>query len=462
MTKQTNSILKEKSSFRDPSGYLFVKNGDLYRLIKNSYQKEYVHLCTSGLYEKLTNMGLLISHDEITESLISDPACYKIIKPVQIPFISYPYEWSFSQLRDAALLTLRIQRLSLKKGMSLKDASSYNIQFQKGQPIFIDTLSFELHQEGKPWVAYKQFCEHFLSPLLLMSYTDIRLNQLATRFIDGIPLDLSASLLPFRARFNVHIFFHIIMHSKLQKKYENKTVDCERKKVSNIAMLGIFDSLAKLVSSLRPKSQDTEWGDYYSDINYDETAFQYKKELLKSLVHKCEHKMIWDLGANTGFFSRIAGLGTTPVISFDIDPVAVEKNYRMVKRNKEENILPLVLDLTNPSPGIGWSNHERKTISERNLPETVLALALIHHLAISNNIPLQHIASFFYGICKNLIVEFIPKEDSQVQRLLATREDIFPGYTMKEFERIFSEKFFIIEKCPVKNTKRTFYLMKIK
>ena len=192
---------KIAGSFRDPSGFLFHLNGLIYRQINIEYKKNYIHLMKSGLYEALMDTKLLIPHEEVNIGSLASDNAYKIIKPEQVLFISYPYEWCFSQLKDAALTTLKIQKKSLNFGMSLKDCSAYNIQFRKGKPILIDTLSFEEYREGKPWIAYRQFCQHFLAPLALMSYKDIRLNQLLRIYIDGIPLDLAIHLLPFRTRF---------------------------------------------------------------------------------------------------------------------------------------------------------------------------------------------------------------------------------------------------------------------
>ena len=182
-----------KSSFRDPSGFLFYRDGELYRQINASYKEDYDRFVRSGLYEKLVSGKLLVTHEEINISAEKPETVYKIIKPEKIPFISYPFEWSFSQLKEAALLTLEIEKIALNYGMTLKDANAYNIQFLRGRPIFIDTLSFEKYEEGKPWIAYHQFCKHFLSPISLMKYTDIRLGQLNRIFIDGIPLDLTDS-----------------------------------------------------------------------------------------------------------------------------------------------------------------------------------------------------------------------------------------------------------------------------
>jgi len=190
------------SSFRDPSGFVFWQDGAIYRQINTIYKEDYDRLMTSGLHKALVEEGLIVSHEEVALQSAAPQVAYKVIRPDQVPFISYPYEWSFSQLKGAALATLRIQRKALDFGMSLKDCSAYNMQFMKGKPVFIDTLSFEKYQEGSPWVAYRQFCQHFLAPLALMSHRDSRLGQLLRIHLDGVPLDLASKLLPRRTHFS--------------------------------------------------------------------------------------------------------------------------------------------------------------------------------------------------------------------------------------------------------------------
>lgn len=453
---------KISSSFRDPSGFLFTQKGTIYRQINQIYKKDYDLLIKSGLYKELTYSNLLIPHKEEKATLTQSNEKYKVIKPKKIPFISYPYEWSFSQLKDAALTTLKIQKISLKHGMSLKDSSAFNIQFLEGNPILIDSLSFEKYKEGQPWVAYKQFCQHFLAPLTLMSHTDIRLNQLFKEYLDGIPLDLASKLLPTKTKFKPSLLVHIHLHAASQKKYSEKRVKKEQlsKRFNIRSFLGLIESLEGSIKNLKWEPKDTEWGDYYEgNLNYIPQALKDKATLVEDFLNLAKPKNVWDLGGNTGLFSRIASNKNIPTISSDIDPAAVEVNYQTMKKNKEKNILPLLIDLTNPSPAIGWENNERDSFLSRGPADTVLALALIHHLAISNNLPLENLAKFFSSICRSLIVEFIPKDDSQVQKLLSTREDIFPGYTKANFESVFSELFTINKASNVKNSKRALYLM---
>ncbi|MFQ5646449.1 MAG: class I SAM-dependent methyltransferase [bacterium] len=446
-------------SFRDPSGFLFFQDGCLYRQVNKVYREDYDLLISSGLYDTLVKSGLLVAHEEV-DLPGSEPAC-KILKPELIPFISYPYEWCFSQLKAAALTTLRIQKTSLSMEMSLKDSSAYNIQFLQGRPVLIDTLSFERYREGTAWVAYKQFCQHFLAPLALMSYTDIRLNQLSRVFIDGVPLDLASALLPSGTKYKFSLLSHIHLHAKSQKRYGDKDKNKEIKNpgISKTALLGIIDSLESAVGKLKWKSRGTEWGDYYDKTNYSPDSFEFKKKLVERFLEKSSPKTVWDLGANTGVFSRLASDKGRETVSFDVDPAAVELNYLESVKNKDTGILPLLLDLTNPSPGIGWEHKERMSLLERGPVDAVMALALIHHLAISNNLPLEKIAGFFHEICRYLIIEFVPKSDSQVQKLLTNREDIFPDYTRENFEKVFSEFFAIENSEEIKDSDRVLYLM---
>jgi hypothetical protein len=460
MTIQTNSG-QLFASFRDPSGFLFTREGVLYRQVNQRYAQEYARLMESGLYEKLVKARLLVPHVEVDGVRPESGECFRVIQPERVPFISYPYEWSFGQLKDAALATLSIQKRTLKLGMSLKDASAYNIQFVHGKAALIDTLSFELYKEGQPWVAYRQFCQHFLAPLALMALKDVRLNQLLRVYIDGIPLDLASELLPWRTRLNFGLMTHIHLHAGAQKKYAGEEVKSRGGSMTKQAMTGLIESLEATVKKLEWKPGGTEWGNYYDITNYSDAAFEHKKQLVGEWTAHLQPALVWDLGANNGVFSRVAADAQQGsfVVSWDIDPTAVEQNYRQVKAEKHERLLPLLLDLTNPSPAIGWANRERDSFGERGPVGLTLALAVIHHLAISNNVPLLQLADFFAGTGKWLVIEFVPKSDSQVQKLLSSREDIFLSYTREGFESAFGQKFKIHEAINVRESERVLYLM---
>ena len=456
------------ASFRDPSGFVFRQDGSIYRQVNKDYAVEYDFLMSSGLYDTLVKNNWLIEHKEASQG-IKPPAAmalrYKIIEPKLVPYVSYPYEWCFSQLKDAALLTLAIQEAALNHDMTLKDASAYNVQFVGSAPVFIDTLSFERYQVGKPWNAYRQFCQHFLGPLALMAYRDVRLRHLLRSFIDGLPLDFVSELLPRRTFVKYSFLTHLHLHASSQKRHEDDGRS-QRLKNKTVAMsksmqLALVASLRSAINKCRMPNVKTEWGDYYEDTNYTIESMSAKETLVNSFVNKYvnANETIHDVGSNTGRFSRIVSGSGRYVVSHDIDELAVERNYQINKENNIENVLPLVLDLNNPSPGLGWALEERDSLRQRIDGDVILALALIHHIVISNNVPMNSLATFFRDIASKLIIEFVPKEDSQVMRLLATREDIFPDYDLEHFESVFARYFRVLEKKKIEDTERTLFVM---
>ncbi len=455
------------ASFRDPSGFVYEREGTLYRQVNRVYADEYDLLMSSGLYAELVEDGLLISHAVVERELDQDTAgqVYVTLQPERVPFVSYPYEWCFSQLKDAALATLRIQKRALRRGMTLKDASAYNLQFLRGRPVFIDTLSFARYEDGQPWVAYRQFCQHFLAPLTLASRRDIRLLQLLRVHIDGTPLDLARDLLPRRTWLSPNLFLHLWMHARFQRRYEGDTeAESKTRPVPLKSLQNIIAALDSAVSKLDWKPEGTEWADYYAGDSYVDAASAHKRELVAAFIDKLEPGCLWDLGANTGAFSRIASERGIRTLAFDIDPACVERNYREVRRSKETAILPLLNDLTNPSPALGWAHAERDSLRERargaDGPDVVMALALIHHLAVSNNVPLDRIAAYFADLAGHLVIEFVPKSDAKVKTLLATREDVFPHYTQEGFEAAFAPLFEIEEAAPIRESERTLYRLR--
>ncbi|MGB0911196.1 MAG: class I SAM-dependent methyltransferase [Nitrospirales bacterium] len=447
------------SSFRDPSGFLFVSDEVLYRQVNKVYEGHYCHLIESGLYNSLIQDRLLIPHQEVVHESSSNPDVYKILKPESISFISYPYEWCFSQLKQAALVTLDIQRRALDHGMILKDASAYNVQYHQGRPILIDSLSFERYSNGRPWVAYRQFCQHFLAPLVLMSYCDIRLNQLMKVYLDGIPLDLTSSLLPWRSCFRFGVLSHIHLHAKSQKRFSSANISSTSRSVNNTAMLGLIESLQSTIDQLQYKHRASSWSSYYDDNSYSDEDMTEKVVLVGRVLDEIQPRTMWDLGANTGRFSQLAAEKGVKTISFEGDPVSSEKHYLACIERKEQNIVPLIMDLANPSSGIGWAHQERQSLLARGPVDVILALALIHHLAIANNVPFEKIAEFFSRLCETLVIEFVPKDDSQVQRLLSSREDIFHDYSQSVFERAFETFFSLDQLIAIGDSRRILYIM---
>ncbi len=448
-------------SFRDPAGFVYERDGVLLRHVAAAGATDYDALMASGLYRALADRGWLIAHEEVTAG---EPGAHRTLLPSRVPYVSYPYEWCFGQLKDAALLTLDIQLASLEHDLWLKDASAYNVQFVGTRPVFIDTLSFTAYRPDSPWPAYRQFCQHFLAPLALMSHREPRLRALLIRFLDGIPLDLASSLLPRRTMARFGLLAHLHLHARSQRRNQDSARDTTPVQVPRLPrarLVALMHSLRAAVASCRLPERRTEWSHYYADTNYSSDAMAAKEALVSGCVAAAgaPASLLHDVGANTGHFSRLLASGGRYVVSHDVDEQAVELNYRETRGARRDDVLPLVLDFSNPSPPVGWALAERSSALDRMKGGTVVALALVHHLAIGNNVPLPRLASLFGSIARQLVIEFVPREDSQVARLLATRDDIFPDYHLDAFETAFSTHFRIAERHRVPGTARTLFRM---
>lgn len=452
-----------EASFRDPSGYMFHDNGTLRRAINPIYFKQYEALKEKGIFDALIKNGLLIGH---TETSASEEKI--VLTPEVIPFITNPYEWSFQQYKHAALLTLQIQKYALSKGFILKDASAYNVTFHKGKPVFIDTLSFDFYEEDTPWRAYKQFITHFLGPLVLAKYHGTEMFKMMQTHIDGVPVQLISSLLPAKTKLNPTLYTNIHLLAKLENKHsDDYKAETKVAKLSKKAQNNILESLFNFIKKLSLKEQ-TEWGDYYDKTNYDEAAFEAKKQLISSWVHDLKPQRLIDIGGNDGTFARTVIDKVPDVIVTDIDPNAVDYNYHQLQQNKEENMLPFVCDVLQPAPGIGFNNTERNSLIDRlrtYRPDVSMALALIHHITLSGNVPFEKSAEFFAKFSKYLIIEFPTREDSWVHSLLVRKREFinhFDFYNEKEFESGYLGYFDLEKKEIVSGTKRILYLLKNK
>jgi hypothetical protein len=450
------------ASFRDPSGFLYHHEDTLYRQVNQSYQAHFEAAERSGLFEELWTAGLLIRHEAVPVPAFDPSLAWKVIRPKPLAFVSYPYEWSFSQLRDAALATLEVQGRALKRGMSLKDASAYNIQFHQGRPVLVDSLSFEILRPDQPWVAYRQFCQHFIAPLALMALRDIRLGQLLRIHLDGIPLDLASRLLPRGSWARFSLLVHLHLHALSQRRFAGRPVgqDGRQVRMGLPALQGLVDSLGSAVRGLRWKPTGTPWAEYQTTDSYSAVGASAKQDLVAAFLRQAKPRTLWDLGANTGAFSRLGSSQGIFTVAWDLDPGAVERNYLAARESPDPNLLPLLLDLSNPSSGIGWDSAERSSLFDRGPADAMLALALVHHLAIGNNVPLASLARTFRRMGDWLAVEFVPKEDPQTRRLLASRVDIFPDYDRNGFEAAFREQFRVLEANPIPESQRVLFTMK--
>lgn len=451
------------SSFRDPSGYIFIDEGFLKRVINPIYFKQYSALKDSGFFEKLFKTNLLIPHKELQSSERE-----VIIQPEQIPFITFPYEWSFNQYKEAALLTLKLQKFALENNFSLKDASAFNVTFHNGKAIFIDTLSFDFYTENSPWRAYKQFITHFLGPLLLAHYHGAHSLKLMSNYIDGIPVKMIASMLPFKTKMNPFLYSNIHLLAKFEDKHnEDYKGEAKATKLSKKGQLNIIKSLYDFIKRLTLK-EHSEWGDYYNKINYSDDAFILKSSIINSWIDNLNPKTLIDVGGNDGTFVRLINSKIKQALVCDIDNNAIDFNYKTIKENKETFITPFVLDVLNPSASIGFNNKERLSFLDRIQqfnPDITLALAVIHHMSLSGNITFNMSAEFFASFSKYLIIEFPKRGDSWVQRLLNNKADFkyyFDFYNIDNFETAYSNFFEIIEKKSIENSERVMYLLKRK
>jgi SAM-dependent methyltransferase len=463
--RQDAGAERDPGSYRDPAGFVFRRDGVVYRQIEASFAADWDRFIDSGLYGRLRDEGAILPHEEVDAGLAAAPPAHRVIRPEALDFISYPYEWSFSQLKDAALLTLDIQAAAASAGMTLRDASAYNIQFHRGRPLLMDSLSFERAEPGRPWIAYRQFCEHFLAPLALMARVDVRLGRLLRDHLEGIPLDLAARLLPGRTRFSLGLGPHVHLHARAQRQHADDgnvptrdgSADTRGATMSASRLATLIESLRSTVNGLSWDPQGTVWADYAEHTSYNDAATAAKEDAVSSALAAAGGRRAWDLGANTGHYSRLAAERGYGVVALDVDPGAVERHYRQLRSERRTDILPLIADLTDPSPAQGWGSAERASLLARADADVSLALALVHHLAIGANVPLPMIAALFARLAPQAIVEFVPKEDAMVQRLLASRHDIFPAYTIEGFREAFATDFDLLSETPIEGTARTLF-----
>lgn len=433
----------ETSSFRDPSGNVVIENGEYYRYIYQDYFNTYVELMQSGLYKELTDKALLIPHTEVDSN--ND---YIKIRPEQIPFISYPYEWCFSMLKEAAVKTLEINRIAMQYGLQLKDASAYNMQFYKNKMTLIDTLSFMDWTPGQPWYSYPQFLRHFLNPLLLMSDCDAKLGQLSKFYLDGIPSNITARLLPNLKRLSVPYITHVFSQAMNLKTTKTDVV------MLPVVLKTILTNIDLFIRGLKYKTK-SDWTQYGDAGSYTENAYNQKIDIVSLALSKLSHTTLADFGTNTGDFAQMANVNDYKVVAIDNDHDCIESIY-----HKTGNILPLVVDICNPSPAIGWLNNERKSFLERGKFDTVLALALIHHLCIGNNVPLAKVAQMFASCCKHtLIIEWVPPDDKQALKLSLNGKKNVPAYTEDIFINEFGNYFSFANPTPITESDRKIYLM---
>jgi ribosomal protein L11 methylase PrmA len=411
------------------------------------------------LFEEAIKKNLLLNFKETDEQHIPSGAWHTTLLPHQLRFDTYPWEWNFDQLKDAALTTLKLCMLALNKGMILKDATPLNIRLSGGKMKWIDHLSFEKYKDGEAWIAYRQFCEMFLNPLLISSYCGMEVHRLAQAYPGGIPSETTAKLLPVKCKLRLHIQLHVYLQAGIQRKNKNNKATEKTFTINKIQR--ILESLQSCINSLTLPSSKIIWSNYYNETILSKDYLEHKKNVVSHFIQNIPYATVLDAGCNDGTFSLLCK-PEAEIIAADSDSICINQLYRRIKQEKLRHILPAVIDLTFPPGGYGWNNSEYPAFLDRKEYDLVLALALIHHLCIGKNIPMQKIAAFFDAIATHLVIEFIPKEDPKVQEMLYDREDIFDAYTESEFELCFGVYFIIAAAERIKDSHRKIYKMKRK
>jgi ribosomal protein L11 methylase PrmA len=393
------------------------------------------------LLKSLVEQGWLVDTREVDRSEIDlpDADVVGVVEHRRIPFVSHPYEWSFGQLRAAALHQLDLHLHALANGATLSDASAYNIQFVGAKPVFIDLLSLRRYREGEFWLGHKQFCEQFLNPLLLRACFDIPHNAWYRGALEGIPSEQMAALLPLRKRLSWRVMSHITLPARLQQRSrsrsESQLKEVRERRLPLPAFRAMLRQLRKWVDDLEPaRGRQSVWGDYTQTHTYASGEQSAKRRFVAEFVAATRPGILWDLGCNTGDYSQLAlESGAGYVVGFDFDPDAIEAAFARAQAHRLA-YLPLHLDATNPSPDQGWRNRERDGLMRRANADAILALAFEHHLAIGRNVPLDQVVQWLVGLAPRGVIEWVEKSDSTAQRMLALREDIFDRYTREAFE----------------------------
>ena len=433
---------KEESSFKDPGGHVFYQDGEVYRQINKQHKDDYDKLMESGLYQELTDNNLLLEHEETDKE-----GEFKVIKPEKIDFISYPYEWSFSQLVEAAKLTLKIQKIALKHGMTLKDASSYNIQFENNKPVFIDTLSLEKYDKGL-WNAYEQFCEHFIAPLALMKHTDLRMNEITRNFPEGVPMDLASKLLPYKTRLHPRTLIHIHILSKAQNRDFNESKR-PSKTISKPVLTRFIRHLETTVEKLDQNQINSSEESEKLDAKLESELFEF--------ISKSESERATLMSAKFEDLEIFESLEDTKFIFFADSPEEAEKIYNRTQIDKLDNIATILQDFRRLSPGIGWANKERKGLKNRNLPNLGISLRSVQRLVLEEGIPLQMISNETSELFDTFIVVFTTENESIYEK---EHQRNHIKYSKHVFEEEFKKNFNIIEQEKVNN--KEIYLLESK
>jgi len=461
----------DPGSFRDPESRVFYAGDEVYRSLSAEGLRDFEALVGTRFWKQFSADGRIVATElardgaGLPEGLVKESA--GLLRHERIPFVSYPYEWPFSMLKDAALLQLDLNLAALEEGMISKDSSPYNVQFRGAKPVFVDVGSFERLREGEPWVGYRQFCMLYLYPLLLQSVKGVSPQALLRGAIDGITPAQMRGMVSFRDRFRRGFYLNVFLHAKLEARHgdRGKEVKAEVKKAGFKKELIVANlrRMRKLVSRLEWSPPPGVWVAYGERNSYTDDDARRKDEFVREVATSKEWRLTWDIGANNGRYSRIAAEGSRYVLAVDYDQGPVELLYRSLRDEGNERILPLTMNLADPSPGLGWRGAERRSLPDRGRPDLVLALALIHHVTIAANVPVREFVDWLAGLGTSLVIEFPTREDPMVQKLLGPkREGLHPDYERESFERVLAELFDVERRERLESGTRLLYFARPK
>jgi ribosomal protein L11 methylase PrmA len=435
----------EPASFRDPSGHVFVQGERVFRTVTPRAAADYEFVRDLGLLERLAEEGRLVTSAEVDRDLLGPAADLRyLLEHARIGYVSFPYEWPFPALKAAALLHLDLHLELLEHGVTLSDASAYNVQFQGARPIFIDVLSLRRYREGEYWLGHRQFCEQFLNPLLLRALAGVAHNAWYRGSLEGIGVLEIARLLPLRRKLSWNVISHVVLQAKLHRaaiaKPQENIDKVRRRQLSKAAFCGLLGQLRHWIARLEPADTGpTVWGGYAEGHSYGSQEEQAKRRFVAEFVERTRPRLLFDLGCNTGDYAALAlEAGAASVVGFDSDQRALETAFARAAAGSLA-FLPLYLDAANPSPDQGWQQIERAGFGRRAKADAVLALAFEHHLAIGRNVPLDQTVAWLTGVAPSGVIEFVPKTDPTINRMLALREDIFTDYDEAAFTRCLTQ-----------------------
>jgi hypothetical protein len=465
----SSGVAPDGGSFRDPDGRVFQTPGAILRALSAEGAAEWDAFARTDLLDRLVEAGDLVATSPALSSDLDavratdpDGEWVTVLRHERLPFVSYPYEWTFSMLRDAALLQLHVTREALRTGLGLKDATPYNVQWRGARPVFIDVGSFERAREGEPWLGYRQFCMLFLYPLLLEAYKGISFQPWLRGSLEGIHPSEARALLRGRDTLRGGVLKHVALHARLERSHADGAKDV-RKELREAGfhkelIEANLKGLQKLVAGLRAPAGQTEWSHYGATCSYSADDTGAKEDFVRRAVHRRPRSLVWDLGANDGRYSRIAAERSAYTVALDADRGVVERLYLALKGEGASTILPLLGDVADPSPGLGWLGRERLPLEERGQPDLVLALALVHHIAIGRSVPLASLLDWFAGLGSELVVEFPDPEDEMVRRLLSRkREGAHADYTRTRFEEALRSRFDVLSSSELPSGTRALY-----